>query len=128
MTKPSVEFDRSMPAGLPDDEALTDIQAACFVAAKDLFPWLSLRDVIAPPHEWFDAALARQIALHLMVKTFFVPKRRVVEMQGRSREAVNRALRTIDERLGEPLFFECYQDLTDRARSLVLETRIRRAA
>lgn len=57
-----------------------------------------------------------------------VPKRRAVEMQGRSREAVNRAMRTIDERLGEPLFFECYQDLTDRARSLVLETRIRRAA
>jgi hypothetical protein len=53
--------------------------------------------VIAPPHRWFDAALARQMVIHLMVKGFNIPKRRVVEMQGRSREAINRALTTLSD-------------------------------
>ena len=127
MTIVSAEIDTYLPA-LPNDEALSDIQAACYIAAAELFPWLSLRDVIAPPHEWFDAALARQVALHLMVQTFFVPKRRVVEMHGRSREALNRGLRTIDQRLEGPAFFACYQRCADVARRLVLERRIRRAA
>ncbi|WP_337267093.1 hypothetical protein [Oryzifoliimicrobium ureilyticus] len=77
---------------------------ACVLAVRDGFPHLAIRDIIDPPHEWFDAALARQVVIHLMVRIFMVPKRRVVEQQDRSREAVNRALRTIDDRLRSPRF------------------------
>lgn len=106
---------------------LGHIEAACFAAVSEHFPHLSLRDVIAPPHQWFDAALARQIALHLMVRQFNLPKRRVVEMQQRSREAVNRALRTIDERLVDRPFASSYGAMAERAHILLIH-RIEEAA
>ncbi|MCD2176478.1 hypothetical protein [Rhizobium sp. C1] len=90
--------------------------AASFAAVKTIFAWLPLRDIIEPPHQQFDAMLARQIALHITIRTFHVPKRRVVELQQRSREAVNRALRTIDERLDSPEFASIYRLIQTRAR------------
>ena len=90
--------------------------AASFAAVKTVFSWLPLRDIIEPPHQRFDAALARQIALHITIRSFNVPKRRVVELQDRSREAVNRALRTVDECLESPEFAEIYRLIQTRAR------------
>lgn len=90
---------------------------ACVLAVRDGFPHLALRDIIDPPHRWFDAALARQVAIHLMVRVFHIPKRRVVEHQERSREAVNRALRTIDERLQSPRFANHYRRIAEAARA-----------
>lgn len=72
---------------------------------QGLFPWLSRAEIITPPHEHFDAALARQMVIHLMVRGFNIPKRRVVEMQSRSREAVNRALSTVDKRIASSALF-----------------------
>ena len=89
---------------------------ASVLAVRDGFPHLALRDIIDPPHQWFDAALARQVVIHLMVRVFMIPKRRVVEHQERSREAVNRALRTIDERLQSPRFANHYRCIADAAR------------
>lgn len=89
--------------------------AACVAAVQGEFRWLPLRDIIEPPHRQFDAALARQIALHLLIVRFEVPKRRVVELQERSREAVNRALRTVEERLSEPLFARTYERISVQA-------------
>lgn len=89
---------------------------ASVLAVRDGFPHLSLRDIIDPPHQFFDAALARQVVIHLMVHTFGIPKRRVVEHQERSREAVNRALRTIDMRLSSPRFEAHYRRIETAAR------------
>ncbi len=91
---------------------------ACLCAVRDGFPHLAFRDIVDPPHQWFDAALARQVALHLMIREFGWPKRRVVEIEDRSREAVNRALRTIDRRLESPRFARHYQTMKAHAHEL----------
>lgn len=92
---------------------------ACIFAVRDGFPHLTARDIIDPPHQWFDAALARQVVIHLMVREFNWPKRRVVEMEERSREAVNRALRTIDRRMETPRFASHYRSMATQARALL---------
>jgi hypothetical protein len=93
---------------------------ACLAAVREGFPHLAVRDIVDPPHEWFDAALARQIAMHLMIVEFRWTKRRVVETEERSREAINRALRTVSRRMEEPRFAAHYRKLAARAHALVL--------
>ena len=88
---------------------------ASVAAVAEGFPHLAVRDIIDPPHDMFDAALARQIVIHIMVGQFGLPKRRVVEMQQRSREAINRALLTVDNRLCEPAFETHYRTIAVRA-------------
>jgi hypothetical protein len=90
-----------------------------YIAVREAFPHLSVRQIIEPPRDQFDAALARQIALHLMVHHFGWPKRRIVEQEHRSREALNRALRTIDERKEAPRFAALYRRIAWRAENLV---------
>ncbi len=92
---------------------------ACLCAVREGFPHLSIRDIVDPPHEWFDAALARQVVMHLVVREFGWPKRRVVEMEDRSREAINRGLRTIDARIAHDPFAIHYQSMAERARTLL---------
>ncbi|WP_048648976.1 hypothetical protein [Nitratireductor soli] len=92
---------------------------ACVLAVAEGFPHLAVRDIIEPPHDLFDAALARQVAIHLMVARFGLPKRRVVEMQQRSREAINRALATVDCRLETAAFETHYRMIAKRAGELV---------
>lgn len=96
-------------------DILDAVYFACVSATRDGFPHLSVAAVIEPPHDWFDAALARQIVLHLMITEFHVPKRRVVALQGRSREAVNRALETVNERLDCPIFAAHYGQIAEAA-------------
>ena len=91
---------------------------ACLCAVREGFPHLAMADIVEPPHQWFDAALARQVVLHLMVYEFGWPKRRVVEVEERSREAMNRALRTINRRLEFPRFAQHYQLMKERAHAL----------
>lgn len=90
---------------------------ASLFAVREGFPHLAIRDIVDPPHEWFDAALARQIVMHLVIREFGWPKRRVVEMEDRSREAINRAIRTIDGRLQHDRFALHYQAMAECARS-----------
>jgi hypothetical protein len=92
---------------------------AALCAVREGFPHLAMSDIVEPPHQWFDAALARQVVMHLMVREFHWPKRRVVEVEERSREAINRALRTIDARLEHPRFAQHYQIMKERAHALV---------
>ncbi len=92
---------------------------AATMAVQDGFPHLSVRDILDPPHMWFDAALARQVVMHLMVREFEWPKRRVVEVEDRSREAINRALRTIDGRLENRRFENHYRSMARQARDLL---------
>ncbi len=98
-----------------------------YAAVREAFPHLSVRQIINPPHDQFDAALARQIALHVMVSQFGWPKRRVVEQANRSREALNRGLRTVDERMEAPRFAVVYRRIVWRAKALAV-TKLRDAA
>ena len=102
-------------------DRLDAMMAACFAAVSEHFSHLAVSEIIEPPHQCFDAALARQIALHIMIRAFDVPKRRVVEMQGRSREAINRCLRIIDDRCLSEVFHHQYEKMAGRARALLLE-------
>ena len=105
-----------------DQKALYEVHLhSCFAAVREGFPHLAIRDIVEPPHQWFDAALARQVVIHLMVTEFKWPKRRVVEVEDRSREAINRALRTIDGRLETPRFATHYRSSALRARDLVCQ-------
>jgi hypothetical protein len=92
---------------------------AALCAVREGFPHLAMSDIVDPPHEWFDAALARQVVLHLMIYEFHWPKRRVVEIEERSREAINRGLRTINHRMEYPRFAQHYQSIKERAHALL---------
>ena len=93
---------------------------ACVMAVREGFPYLTIGEIIDPPHEMFDAALARQIALHMLIRKFNVPKRRVARMQERSRESVYRALRIIDYRCENPVFLAYYASMAARADATLL--------
>lgn len=78
---------------------------------------LTVEQICEPPREWLDAALARQIAIHLTVNRFAVQKRRIAIELERSREAINRALRTVDERLAHDAFADRYEAMAERAQA-----------
>ena len=104
-----------------DQKALYEANRhACFAAVREGFPHLSVRDIVDPPHQWFDAALARQVVIHLLVREFKWPKRRIAEVEDRSREAINRGLKTVDRRLESPRFRTHYTTLARRAHALVV--------
>ncbi|WP_258571161.1 hypothetical protein [Flavimaribacter sediminis] len=99
------------------DDGVLPLFEASVRGVQSRFPHLSEADIVSPPHHWFDAALARQIALHLLVEHFDVPKRAVAKELERSRDMVNRALRTIDERLQYPEFQDTYSAIAESARA-----------
>lgn len=110
--------DRTRPggSGSPDVPADRIIEAA-LKAVQTGFPHLSMSDIASPPHQWFDAALARQIALHILVHRFGFSRKQLVRELGRSREAMNRALRTVDERLIAPEFEDSYEAMALHAKA-----------
>jgi len=91
------------------ESAVTGVQSA--------MPHLAQADIIAPPHQWFDAALARQIAIHLMANKFGVPKRKIALQLERSRASVNQALKTVEERMAQPEFSQTYEVMARKAAS-----------
>lgn len=111
------------PAGylLAGRDAVVPLFEASVRGVQSRFPHLSEADIAAPPHHWFDAALARQIALHLLVQRFDVPKRAIVQELERSRDAVNRALRTVDERLQYPEFHDAYEAMAESAEAALAQ-------
>lgn len=100
-------FDRSDEFGLIFDAAVSGVQAR--------FRHLSKIDIAHPPHEWFDAALARQIAYHLMVHRYGVPKRKIVAELQRTRDAMIRAMRNVEDRLLNDEFAQAYESMGRRA-------------
>ncbi|UNF51644.1 hypothetical protein MNL02_06120 [Bartonella krasnovii] len=97
------------------------IMVTCsFKAVSGGFRHVPIRYIIDPPHGLFDAALARQIVIHILHYQFEVPRRRLVAMQERERTAVARSLRTINRRLMEPVFARAYRRWAGRAMDLFL--------
>lgn len=100
---------------------------ACYLAASEGFPHLSIAEIIEPPKDMLDAFLVRQVVMHLMVEQFCWPKRRVAEETFRNRGTFNHGLRVIDERLRSLKFENHYRTIAARASEL-LAARIREVA
>ena len=90
-------------------ETLQELYDASLSGVQSSFSHLSKIDIAHPPHHWFDAALARQIALYIMHKEFEIPRRRIALELERSREAILRAMNTVDERMLNEQFAENYE-------------------
>lgn len=90
----------------------------CVASVKEAFPHIPVANIIIPPRGQFDAVLARQIALHVMVAQFGLPKKRAGTFVERKRFSVNRALIVIDTRLEEPEFETIYRQIALRAQAL----------
>ena len=111
-----------------NEDELYDLTFRVAVASvKTAFPHIPIANIIKPPKGQFDATLARQIALHVMVSHFGLVKTRAGALVGRSRASVNCALAAVDTRLEEPEFEAQYRIIADRAVSM-FDDRLREAA
>lgn len=88
------------------------------------FSHLSEEEIFYPPHELFDAALARQIALHVMHYELSVPKRRLAVDLQRSREMLDRALKTVNRRKEKPQFEKTYKLIADDVRNTITQKKV----
>lgn len=85
-----------------------------YQAVLSEFHWLSLAQVEYPPRQMFDAKLARQIAIHLMVNRMGIEQRQVSRVQGRQRTSIHFALRTVDGRLRDAPFAATYERMAGK--------------
>lgn len=97
------------------------VEAACYAAVAVHFPHLSLRDVIAPPEGWHDATLARQVALHLMVQRFALPRRYLARSLCVTRWLIAYSQWRVDARLDEEAFASWYGSVSALAVRLIDE-------
>ncbi|MCC5780786.1 hypothetical protein H7H48_17115 [Nitratireductor sp. B36] len=98
-----------------ENERLQLMLACCFRASQQHFSHLAIRDIVAPPREKLDAALARQVALTLMRDAFDVPQRRTSKLVDRNRGRIAFAMWTVTKRRQCPVFNHAYQRMSDRA-------------
>lgn len=110
-----------------EEERLQAMLAATYGSVRQHFSHLAVRDIINPPHRWFDAALARQIATYILVVEFDIPRRRVSALQMRGRTQILMAIRTVDERLQDVPFKRAYAQMAGRAKDIFMQE-IKRAA
>lgn len=110
-----------------EDELYDLTFRVCVASVKKAFPHIPVANIIKPPKGQFDATLARQIALHVMVSHFGLVKMRAGALVGRSRASVNCALAAVDNRLDEPDFEAQYKIITDRAEAM-FDDKLREAA
>lgn len=111
-----------------DEHQRLEVMLACCVkAVQSHFSHIATRDIIWPPRDLFDAALARQVAIYILHIEFEVPRRRIVKMQARQRTSISFAIRKIDERLGCPVFAKAYSRMVARAKDIFIE-QLRKAA
>ncbi|QEE12090.1 hypothetical protein MNL01_03565 [Bartonella krasnovii] len=101
-------------------ERLQIMLSCSFKAVSGGFRHLPIRYIIDPPHGLFDAALARQIAIHILHYQFEVPRRRIVAIQERQRTSISLSLQVINRRLMEPVFARAYRRWAGRAMDLFL--------
>ena len=99
-----------------DDGGVHALLEVAVSAVQAAFPHLSKEDIAFPPHHWFDAALARQIAVHVMVAEFQVPKNRIVRELQRNKAQVQRAMETVEERMRSAEFKRTYGVIVATAR------------
>lgn len=75
-------------------------------ALNDGFPFLTYTQISKPPSGWFEAALARQIGVWIMIEKLGVPKKRTIKIAGVSKEMTWRCFPKIERRLESVKFRE----------------------
>lgn len=111
-----------------DENERITVQYRCCVAAVQIdFNHISVADILEPPHHWFDALLARQIAIHLLTTKYHVPRRRLEIILKRSRSTIAAAVTTVDNRLSSPDFDRVYGEILERSESY-FQTKLQEAA
>jgi len=103
-----------------EDERLQAMISACYRASRSHFNHIAIRDIIEPPREMFDAKLARQIAIHILNVEFAIPRRRLVMILNVARTTILGAIRTVDDRMHDPVFERAYQRISARAKDLFM--------
>jgi hypothetical protein len=99
-----------------NEDELRDLTfRVCVASVKKAFPHIPVAKIIEPPLRQFDAVLARQIVMHLMIARFGIPKKRVARLVSRDVNAINRAINTVDTRLDDDEFELHYRIMADRA-------------
>lgn len=106
---------------LNEDELYELHFRVCLAVVKRSFNHLSVEAIVKPAHGQFDAYLARQIVVHLLVHNFGLVRRRVGDLIGLRRTALNQSMRTIDERLEDPDFAKQYRTWAERSHDLYLD-------
>lgn len=99
----------------------------CVASVKQSFPHIPVANIIDPPRGQFDATLARQIAMHLMIARFGLTKNRAGKLVGRKRWSINQAIKIVDTRLEDPDFEAQYKIIADRAVDM-FDDKVREAA
>lgn len=97
---------------------------AAVIAVAEAMPHLTVAAILFPPHAWFDAALARQIVVFILVNRLEVPRRVVSAVSLICREAVSRACRTVEARCQDKTFSKFVSRVGDRADALYRLKRI----
>ncbi|MBB4122952.1 hypothetical protein [Martelella radicis] len=90
----------------------------CYSAAARHFSHIALRDIIEPPHDMLDAALARQCALTMMRDYFDVPARRIAKLTDRSNGRIRLTMWKVGLRRECPVFDRAYHKMGLRALAL----------
>ncbi len=111
-----------------DENERCQVMLNCsYAAVQTGFRHLAIRFIIDPPHNMFDAALARQIAIHITNVQFSVPRKRIVALQQRQRTSISLSIQAINYRLECPVFARAYERMATRAEELFMRE-IRKAA
>lgn len=92
---------------------------AAIEAVAERFCWLDLSAIAEPPHNWFDAYLARQIAVHITCEYFDVPRRRLSLLTDRARQRIGEAIGIIEDRRDDAAFEAAYRAMCSRAQALL---------
>lgn len=110
----------SMVAGMTRD-VHRDFEC-CVKAVQTVFRHLALDAIKHPPRPWLDAALARQIAWHVMARHLSWPVRRVASDVGAGRGAMHRALCTVRDRIdASEEFASAYELIARRSEHLIAQ-------
>ena len=100
------------------DERIMAQYGAALDAVAERFCWLDRQAIENPPHQWFDAYLARQIAVHITCEFFDVPRKRLVAITDRARQRIGEAIGVVEDRRDDDAFEGAYRAMCGRANAL----------
>lgn len=104
------------PAGEP-----AAAYAAAVEGVRTGFGHLSAADIAYPPHQWFDAMLARQIAIHIAIRRLQIGQRRLAREIERNKGAIVKALQTVERRRADSCFAAAYEAMAAAAEEALEE-------
>lgn len=102
------------PAPVPAGEPAA-AYAAAVAGVRTGFRHLSAADIAYPPHQWFDAMLARQIAIHIAIRRLQIGQRRLAAEIERNKGAIVKALQTVERRRADADFATAYEAMAAAA-------------